>query len=94
LGTVWATAAAAAPESPAAAASIPLSWERIGQGVLGGRNYSKEVLLKIATLGTLRIDPDHPGTTARAVMFGVGVTLVLVGLLLILLEKLHDLGIV
>ena len=54
----------------------------------------KEVLLKIATLGTLRIDPDHPGTTARAVMFGVGVTLVLVGLLLILLEKLHDLGIV
>jgi hypothetical protein len=54
----------------------------------------KEVLLKIATLGTLRIDPDNPGTTARAVMFGVGVTLVLVGLVLILLEKLHDLGIV
>ena len=54
----------------------------------------KEVLLKIATLGSLRIDPDNPGTTARAVMFGVGVTLVLVGLLLILLEKLHNLGIV
>lgn len=54
----------------------------------------KEVLLKIATLGTLRIDPDNPGTTARAVMFGVGVTLVLVGLLLVLLEKLHDLGMV
>ena len=52
----------------------------------------KEVLLRIATLGTLRIDPDHPGTTPRAVMFGVGVTLVLVGLLLIVLEKLHALG--
>jgi hypothetical protein len=53
----------------------------------------KEILLKIATLGTLRIDPDNPGTTARAVMFGVGVTLVLVGLLLVILEKLRDLGI-
>ena len=54
----------------------------------------KEVLLKIAVLGLLRIDPDKPGETTRAVMFGVGVTLVLVGVLLILLEKLHDLGIV
>ena len=51
----------------------------------------KEVLLKIATLGTLRIDPDNPGTTPRAVMFGVGVTLVLVSLLLLVLEKIQGL---
>jgi divalent metal cation (Fe/Co/Zn/Cd) transporter len=53
---------------------------------------SKEVLLKIATLGTLKIDPDNPGKTPRAVMFGVGVTLVLVSLLLIVLEKLQSLN--
>lgn len=54
--------------------------------------YSKkEILLKLATLGTFKIDPDHPGTTARAVMFGVGVTLVLVGLLLIILERVPGL---
>lgn len=53
----------------------------------------KEILLKIATLGTFRIDPDNPGRTQRAIVFGIGVTLVLVGLILIVIEKLVDLGV-
>ncbi|QDO82381.1 hypothetical protein FM037_02910 [Shewanella psychropiezotolerans] len=57
--------------------------------------YSKKpILLKIATLGTFEINPDNPGKIQRAVVFSVGVTLVLVGLLLIVLEKLIELGII
>jgi hypothetical protein len=54
----------------------------------------KEVLLKLVTLGTIRIDPDSPGRTPRAVIFSIGVTLVLVGVLFVILEKLRDLGII
>ena len=54
----------------------------------------KTVLLKIATLGTLKIDPDNPGTTARAVVFTIGVMLVIFGLLFIILERLKELGMV
>ena len=53
----------------------------------------KEILLKIATLGTFKIDPDNPGKAARAVVFGIGATLVVVGLLLVVLEKLVELEI-
>ena len=57
--------------------------------------YSKKpILLKIATLGTFTIDPDNPGRMQRAVVFSIGATLVLVGLLLVIIEKLSTLGII
>ena len=54
----------------------------------------KPILLKIATLGTFTIDPDNPGRTQRAVVFSIGITLVLVGLLLVVIEKLSELGVI
>lgn len=53
----------------------------------------KPILLRIATLGTFKIHPDNPGATQRAVLFAVGVTLVLVGLILVVAEKLMALGV-
>ena len=53
----------------------------------------KPILLKLATLGTFTIDPDNPGTIQRAVVFSVGVTMVVIGLILIVVEKLSNLGI-
>lgn len=56
--------------------------------------YSREpLLLKIATLGTFKIDPDNPGTTARAVMFTLGACLIVFAVLLLVVERLADLGI-
>jgi hypothetical protein len=54
----------------------------------------KKLLLKIVTLGQLEIDPDSPGTTARAVIFGIGTVLILVGLVFIILDKLRALQII
>ena len=51
----------------------------------------KPILLKIATLGLLHIDPDTPGWKQRAVMFSIGVLLVVVSVGLIVLEKLVSL---
>lgn len=52
----------------------------------------KPVLLKLATLGSLQIDPDHPGTAARRMLFIAGMIMIGVGVLLLFLERLHDLG--
>jgi hypothetical protein len=52
----------------------------------------KPVLLRIATLGTLRINPDSPGRKQRAIMFSIGVALTLISLGLIIIEKLGALG--
>jgi len=55
--------------------------------------YSRRpVLLKIATLGTLRIDPDNPGTAARRTLFICGVALIIASALLLFFERLHELG--
>jgi hypothetical protein len=56
--------------------------------------YSRnELLLKIVSLGTIKIDPDNPGKTQRAVVFGIGVTLVVVGLIFVILDKLRGYGV-
>lgn len=57
--------------------------------------YSRNpLLLKIAALGLVRIDPDNPGRKQRAVIFAIGVMLILVGVVLIALDKLKSLGII
>jgi hypothetical protein len=48
----------------------------------------KPILLKIASLGTMEIDPDSPGRRQRGVMFSIGIVLIMVGLILIVIEKL------
>jgi hypothetical protein len=48
----------------------------------------------LVTLGTFRIDTDNPGRTPRAVIFAIGVTQVLVGVLFVILEKLRDIGVI
>lgn len=56
--------------------------------------YSRNpLLLKIVTLGTFHIDPDNPGRVQRAVVFGIGVTLVSVGLIFVILDKLRSYGV-
>jgi hypothetical protein len=56
--------------------------------------YSRDkLLLKIVTLGQLHIDPDNPGRKARAVIFGTGTSLIFVGVVLIVLDKLTSLGV-
>jgi uncharacterized membrane protein YoaK (UPF0700 family) len=56
--------------------------------------YSRRpLLLRLATLGSLHIDPDHPGELPRAVMFGIGVTLVVVMIVLLLVDRLHAVGV-
>jgi hypothetical protein len=54
----------------------------------------KPVMLRLATLGTFRIDPDHPGETARLVLFTVGVTVIVLGVLLLFVDRLSDLGLI
>jgi hypothetical protein len=54
----------------------------------------KPLLLKIATLGSLRIDPDNPGTIARRILFICGVCLVIASAVLLFFERLRDLGLV
>jgi hypothetical protein len=49
----------------------------------------KPLLLKLATLGTIHIDPDSPGRRQRAVVFGIGIALVLVAIAFIILDKVH-----
>ena len=57
--------------------------------------YSRDpLLLKLVTLGQLNINPDNPGRKQRAVIFGIGVFLIFVGVLLIVLDKLKSLGII
>ena len=56
--------------------------------------YSRNpILLKLVSLGTIKIDPDNPGRTKRAVVFGIGVTLVVVGLISVILDKLKGYGV-
>jgi hypothetical protein len=52
----------------------------------------KPLLLKLAVLDMIKINPDSPGRRQRAIVFGVGFAFCLVGLLLIILEKLKQLG--
>ncbi len=52
----------------------------------------KPLLLKLASLGTVHIDPDSPGRRQRAIVFSIGIAFCAVGLLLIVLEKLKALG--
>jgi hypothetical protein len=55
--------------------------------------YSRQpVLLRVATLGTLRIHPDSPGTAARRTLFICGVVLIVVAAVLLFSERLRDLG--
>lgn len=51
----------------------------------------KPILLKIASLG-MEIDPDTPGQRRRAVIFVIGILLILVGVVLIIIEKLAIVG--
>ena len=51
------------------------------------------LLLKLVSLGTIRIDPDSPGRKQRAVVFDIGVTLVVVGLIFVILDKLNGYGV-
>ena len=53
----------------------------------------KPFLLKLASLGTIHIDPDSPGRRQRAILFSIGVAFSVVGLLLIVVEKLVGLGV-
>ena len=53
----------------------------------------KEILLKLAVLGMFKIDPDHMGKTQRNVLFALGVFLVVVGAVLIVVEKLVSLDV-
>ena len=56
--------------------------------------YSRnKILLKLVSLGTIKIDPDNPGRSKRAVVFGIGVTLVVVGLIFVILDKLKGYGV-
>jgi hypothetical protein len=54
----------------------------------------KPVLLKIATLGTVRIDPDSPGTAARRIVFICGICLIAASALLLFLERLRELALI
>ena len=55
--------------------------------------YSRNpVLLQIAALGTVKINPDSPGKTQRAIVFSVGIGLILVGVILVVLDRLHGMG--
>jgi hypothetical protein len=54
----------------------------------------KPLLLKIASIGLIHIDPDHPGQTQRAILFSVGMLMIFVGLALLVLDRLHGLGLV
>jgi hypothetical protein len=54
----------------------------------------KPVLLKIAALGTIRIDPDNPGTAARRVLFICGVCLIIASALMLFVGRLRDLALV
>jgi hypothetical protein len=54
----------------------------------------KPVLLRIASLGTVRIDPDSPGIAARRVLFICGVCLIIASALLLFLERLRDLALI
>jgi hypothetical protein len=55
--------------------------------------YSRvPLLLKVATLATFRIDPDEPGRTQRGWLFGIGIGPVIIGVLLIVVDKLKALG--
>jgi len=55
--------------------------------------YSRNpVLLKIASVGTVKIDPDSPGKIQRAIVFGIGIGLILVGVILVVLDRLHGMG--
>jgi hypothetical protein len=57
--------------------------------------YSRRpVLLKIATLGTVRIDPDSPGIAPRRILFICGVCLIVASALLLFLERLRDLALI
>ena len=57
--------------------------------------YSRRViLLRLATLGMFRINPDSPGRMQRAWLFGIGVFLCMVGVALVLLDKLHSLKLI
>jgi hypothetical protein len=51
------------------------------------------ILLRLASLGMFRINPDSPGRIPRLIMFCIGVTLCVVGLILVVVDKLHDLGV-
>jgi hypothetical protein len=53
----------------------------------------KPLLLKLASLGMFRIDPDSPGRVPRLIMFSIGVGLTVVGLALVVIDKLHELGV-
>ncbi len=52
----------------------------------------KPILLKLAVLGTFTIDPDSPGQRARAIMFGLGIILVLIGAGLVIFERVVSSG--
>jgi hypothetical protein len=55
--------------------------------------YSRNpVLLRIASVGTVKIDPDSPGKTQRAIVFSTGIGLILVGVVLVVLDRLHGMG--
>jgi hypothetical protein len=52
----------------------------------------KPILLRLVTIGFVRINPDSPGRVQRAVVFIAGMLLILVGVLLVVAERLKDMG--
>jgi len=57
--------------------------------------YSRApILLKLVTLGQLQIDPDSPGRKQRAIVFAVGVVLVLIGTALVVIDKMRSLSLI
>jgi hypothetical protein len=54
----------------------------------------KPLLLRIAALGMMRIDPDNPGTVARRVLFICGICLIVASAMLLFLERLRDLALI
>jgi hypothetical protein len=54
----------------------------------------KPLLLKLTGLGMINIHPDSPGRRQRAIVFYVGVAFCLVGLILILVQRLIELKLI
>lgn len=66
----------------------------IGMFLMIAAYSRKPILLNIAALGLIKIDPDWPGRRQRAVMFSVGVVLVIGSAAFVALEKLVALKII
>jgi uncharacterized membrane protein YccC len=54
----------------------------------------KPVLLRIAGLGVVHIDPDNPGAESRRILFICGICLIAASALLLFLERLQGLGLI